>query len=564
MSLGTVVGRTGWAVRIGGLGFHSSSPFGYLRIRSSAGEAESTVLATRAENGDLLRLASLLQGLREAVVRSTGILDGPHGVSRLGRVRLGSDRDLGLTRVGTSAALRSSAEINTLPTSYSPFGPTFEGSSSSSPTLNGVYDGGQGDQTLTFRATLVGIVGTSPVRVDVFDESGTRVDRLNFGSDYTPETAVSLSNGLALSLSGGLVSLNDQFQVQVSTSVGSAVDPTKPFNGTRNQRPNFEPGFAVAAGAFKINGISIAVGASDSIGTVLARINASSAGVSASFDAATERILLQHRTPGAAGTILLEDDTSGFLAATKLDTAVLDPGSDPDLAHPIGVVSALAGITSGTLRINGNELTIDVATETLAEVLERIEALEPGLVARYDETQGRVLLGGVRMLELDDGGTGFFATLGIEAGAYRARKSSSRGFSQPHAVQKELVALARSFNDLFAAEFSGSAGRQAERLRAGLEKAVRGAFEGGAGDGPARRRLGPDFAFGRDRDAWKLDSASLGRALREDAKGLSGLLLGADERGGILGGVAQALREAHGALGIVLESRGLSLVDLEA
>ena len=43
-------------------------------------------------------------------------------------------------------------------------------------------------------------------------------------------------------MKAGEVEKNDTFTVSVSTSVGSAVDPDLPFNGTHNQNPNLEAG----------------------------------------------------------------------------------------------------------------------------------------------------------------------------------------------------------------------------------------------------------------------------------------------------------------------------------
>jgi len=51
---------------------------------------------------------------------------------------------------------------------------------------------------------------------------------------------------------------------------------------------------------------------------VLSRITASSAGVSAVFDPGTETVRLSANKPPAALPIVLSNDSSGFLAATKL------------------------------------------------------------------------------------------------------------------------------------------------------------------------------------------------------------------------------------------------------
>lgn len=555
-------------MRIGALGFSPFVSFGNLRIKLPV---DAVLESRRAadEGPDLVRLAGLLHELRAALARGVERVGEARRGSRSAAIHLRSADALGLVPSDESAVLRSAAEVNALPTSYSPFGPSWAGSSAPIPTLNGVYDGDQGDEQLTFRVTLPGVVGLTPVRVDVFDEGGTRVDRLDYASGYVPGTPVALANGLTLALTGGAAILNDEFGVAVSTSVGSAVDPSKPFDGTRNQRPNFEPGEAVVAGSFTVNGVAIAVGASDSIASVLARIDASAAGVTASFDAASERILLTQRTPGAAGAIVLADDTSGFLSATKLDAAVLEPGSDSDLDRPIAEVGALSGITSGSLLVNGHAVAIDVSSDSLAEVLARIDALPFELSATFDVQQGRVVLGASRQLDLDDGGTSFFARLGIETGVHRKSPGRSRGFSDPASVRKGLQELARAWNDLFGVELGGAASRQATRVRTQLVEAVRAVFSErlGRGEGPVlRSRLGLDFELSGEADTTlTLDDRALERGLREDAAGLSRLLLGEDdEKGGLLAALERAVGSSLPALGVLLESHQLSFLDIEA
>ena len=49
------------------------------------------------------------------------------------------------------------------------------------------------------------------------------------------------ASGFRRRLAGDAIE-DDEFTIQVFDSVGSAVDPDKPFDGIRNQNPNFENG----------------------------------------------------------------------------------------------------------------------------------------------------------------------------------------------------------------------------------------------------------------------------------------------------------------------------------
>ena len=132
-------------------------------------------------------------------------------------------------------------------------------------------------------------------------------------------------------------------------SVGSAVDPDKPFDGTRTNNPNLEYGFSVTAGSFEVNGVTVNVSASDTVNAVLNRITQSAAGVTATFDAATETVLLNQKTQGETPTIVLSNDTSGFVQAMKLASAVPVPGTDADPDKTFATVSQFASIQSGTI-----------------------------------------------------------------------------------------------------------------------------------------------------------------------------------------------------------------------
>ncbi len=82
------------------------------------------------------------------------------------------------------------------------------------------------------------------------------------------------------------------------------------------------------AGKFKINGVEIAFNAgTDTMASVIKRINDSQAGVSASYDSANDRFLLTNKATGDMG-IALEDVTGNFLAATGLSSGTLTRGDD--------------------------------------------------------------------------------------------------------------------------------------------------------------------------------------------------------------------------------------------
>jgi flagellar hook-associated protein 2 len=230
-----------------------------------------------------------------------------------------------------------------------------------------------------------------------------------------------------LTLGEGDLSKNDTFTQEVYDNVENAVDPSKSFNGTGSEDPNLQSGFDVTSGSFQINGTDIAVAADDSINSVLDTINSSGAGVTATFDAATEKVLLTQNTPGSTQDIVLSNDTSGFLAAAKLAGAVATPGEDGTGVDgsqlPLTEVDIFSGVQSGSISVNGTSISIDVSTDTLTDVVDRITASAAGVTASYDSSSQRVSLSSndsESQLVLDSGSTNFFAAVEITDGTYEA------------------------------------------------------------------------------------------------------------------------------------------------
>src|SRR5207247_6913336 len=82
------------------------------------------------------------------------------------------------------------------------------------------------------------------------------------------------------------------------------------------------------AGEFKSNGFSITFNAgTDSVASVLQRINNSTACVSASYDTLNDRFVLTSNATGDMG-IALQDVTGNFLSATGLSTGTLSHGKN--------------------------------------------------------------------------------------------------------------------------------------------------------------------------------------------------------------------------------------------
>ncbi|MBT8369905.1 MAG: hypothetical protein KJO34_03015, partial [Deltaproteobacteria bacterium] len=234
------------------------------------------------------------------------------------------------------------------PASFSPTQPAWTGSDALV-TIDGVYDGYNGTDTLTFQVNSDGTHGQDDLQIKVFDSNNDQIDQIDIKKEDPIDKQYTLSNGLTFSLGEGDLLKDTPLTVEVSDSIGTAVDPNKPFNGARADDPDLQPGLSVSDGSFQINGTNIDVNADDSLNNVLDRINQSDAGVTATFDVANETVLLTQKTSGANLDIVLENDTSGFLAAVKLEGATATPGSSSEADTPLAQVESFDAVQSGNI-----------------------------------------------------------------------------------------------------------------------------------------------------------------------------------------------------------------------
>jgi hypothetical protein len=333
--------------------------------------------------------------------------------------------DLSSNGTATPTTLESTEEVNASTTAYSTDPTEWTGASTAQPTIGGEYDGSSGTDTLTFTVKKGGTLGGDLVQINVYDSNNNQIDSLNFKKQDGIDTPYTLSNGLTVTFGEGDFVKNDTFTLEVYDNVDNAVNPDTPFNGAGADDPNLQSGFDVTSGSFEINGTTIDVAVDDSINSVLDKINQSDAGVTASYDAATETVLLTQDTPGSTPDIVLANDTSGFVAAVKLDSAVATPGEDgtatEDPATPLAEVDAFSTVQSGNISVNGVSIDIDVNTDSLNDILDRITASAADVTASYDSNTKRVTLSSNdadSQLIVDSGTTDFFPAVEITDGTY--------------------------------------------------------------------------------------------------------------------------------------------------
>ncbi len=526
----------------------------------------SKVDLQRAQNR-LLRAYRALEQLAElADVKTRFKLDLPDARSSSG---------LGLDLSTTAATLASIGEINASPTSFTPFGPDWATGSTAPLTIGGEYDGSNGSDTLTFEVRRAGVKGVDNLRIRVDDSQGNRLRQVNIRPSDPPDMEYGIGNGLFFTLGAGLLINRDTTTIQVFDNVGSAFDPDKPLGGTRNDNPNFQyypaPNTlpSIVDGAFQLNGESIGVGTADTLNDVVGRINSSNAGVTAVFNAGTERIEFVQNTPGSVPTIDIQGDTSNFVQSTKLDTAVVNPGTDPEDEIAFQNVGAFSSIQSGSFLINGTSISVDASTDSLTTVIDRINTSPAGVVASFDPGTQTVLIeteSQASVLELDSNGTALFAALKIPEGRVDNEAVGS-GISRRRSydIADALDRVFEEFNYLFQDSRFVNRGEGAELFRSPLEAAFREAF--GETGGVASTRFGlryDDSSDARRRgDFAALDRRNFTQSLQIRGADVKQFFSGSDGSSGLIDGLLEATGQALKNVGIALGQSG-TFVDVFA
>lgn len=214
----------------------------------------------------------------------------------------------------------------------------------------------------------------------------TATDRLTLSS--TSEIVLGSANDTSNFLQAFKLNNNGTGTITSSSALGSI--RTTASLSTANFATAISDGGA-GAGQFKINGVSIAFKTSDALADVIGRINASGAGVHASYDTVNDRIVLTNQATGDLG-MGLEDVTGNFLAATGLASGTLQRGNN--LLYSINgggtLVSHSNTITDSSSAITGLAVSVLALGSTRIDVAsdnEKITTAIKDFIEEYNKSQ---------------------------------------------------------------------------------------------------------------------------------------------------------------------------------
>jgi flagellar hook-associated protein 2 len=271
-------------------------------------------------------------------------------------------------------------------------------------------------------------------KVDALKAPALFTARQASASDTAVATASAESGALLGSYKFNITQLATASVHQGAANVGrvlipraDGLEPTADVSGLVLSEAGFAT--AVTAGTFTVNGKQISIATSDTLEAVLERISAATGNeVTAQYDLDSDRITLSSNRAIVLGSAT---DTSNFLRAARLDNNGTGSVTSSTELGAVRLTSTLVSANfatavsngeggSGQFKINGVAITFDAATDTVADVLARINNSDAGVMASYDATRDRFLLTnkttGDLGVALEDVSGNFLAATGLLGG----------------------------------------------------------------------------------------------------------------------------------------------------
>jgi hypothetical protein len=514
-------------------------------VRASAGgSAASAAKAATTYGGRIGALLEKLDALQALVEKHN--LRGRKG--QLGLAE--SSDDVGLVTDATGSTLAGDDEINTLGTRVADRAPdplrTFLGSettgrSSFTMKILGDYTG---VSTSQFKIVLNGnanITSTSlnrQLRIYGYQDENLVAYHQLLPGTFVPDAEYALADGLSFTLGAGQVFSDEYVHTTAVAGINADLDPTKPFNGQGDDHGDLPGSSPITDGAIEINGTSIDVFATDSMNDVLDRINASAAGVTATLSG--DVLTLQNTAEGSLA-LTLGADTSGFFAATNLDSATVTLGQDDQRTLALDQVAAFSGITAGSFSLNGVEITVDPTVDSLNDVIDRVNASGAGVVAEYREATGLLRFTAASTaqdVQLSADTSGLLGANLVSEGTYESVQRRGLSAKVAEEITQAMFDVVDALNSLTTTISGESAAALIGSTRSELFSELRGLVGNDADE------LGLNFQHGdtsgklvkyEDRDEQRFR-----RALRTSGRAVQDLLEGKGGRGG---GLIDALDE---------------------
>jgi flagellar hook-associated protein 2 len=327
-----------------------------------------------------------------------------------------------ITQVATNSALQSGTSTNGKITAV-PSGSTTISSisgmsvSNKTFTINGATITLTGSETLddgnsTSTSSVIGKINNSSAGVTATYDSSTGKFSLTSNTNST------------IVLGSGADTSNFLTQAQLFNTGSTTVTSTVGVGRLSSTATLSSAGLSTTptAGNFTINGVSVTYSSTDTLTSLISKINASSAGVVATYDNYTDRLTLTSSSRGAQ-SITVADGTSNIGTALRLTssdststigkTTLFTVGSDSTVrtSNDDSLTEAETGIKGLTITaLATGSTTLNVTPDT-----DKIATAINDFVSQYNSTQN--LISSYTKIDTSSSSTSSDVTAGLLAGA---------------------------------------------------------------------------------------------------------------------------------------------------
>jgi flagellar hook-associated protein 2 len=220
-----------------------------------------------------------------------------------------------------------------------------------------------------------------------------------------------------------------------AVNAGGKISATNDVSGLTLSAAGFST--AVTAGVITVNGKQVTLATTDTLQDVFNNISSATGGaVTGSYDASTDKISFQ----SSSGEVVLGSatDTSNFFAVTRLTNNGTNTVSSSSSVGGLRLTGKLSqanfgtaltdgGSGAGSFKINGVAISFNTATDSLTNVLDRINSSAAGVTANYDAVNDRLTLAnkvtGDLGVAMEDVTGNFLAASGLSSGTLERGKN---------------------------------------------------------------------------------------------------------------------------------------------
>ena len=133
--------------------------------------------------------------------------------------------------------------------------------------------------------------------------------------------------------------------------------------------------------------------------------------------------------------------------ATSNSNLGLDTSAGGDLEKAIDQVASLSGISSGNIIVMGEKVSIDITSDSINDVIDRINNSNAGVTASFNTSTNQFEITDDQAFTISNGSSNFFATLDVDTGSIESvDEEPQQRFLKSSKVVEAFDRFTRKFN----------------------------------------------------------------------------------------------------------------------